>query len=396
MKNINSSEINFEKKIVLLRLDLNVPLEGGKITDTNRIDKIIPTLNFLIQKKAHIIIISHVGRPKGKVVKELSLEPICENLSKKINKNINLIKSDPKKINKKELFSGRDNNIAMLENIRFYKEEEEDESVFAQSIANLGDIYVNDAFSCSHRKHASVFSITKFLPSFAGLQLSLELNALEKITKKIEKPITCIIGGSKISTKINIINNLIPKFDNMIIVGGMANNILKYKKYPIGRSINEEGCDPIIDQIFYHSKKTNCKIIYPSDVCVGKNLEDSSTIKNLDEVLDDDLILDIGPKTIKHIQDIIDKSKTILWNGPAGYFENTNFSKGSLEIAKKISKKNELNEIFSVAGGGDTVASLNNFGLTNNFNFVSTAGGAFLEFLEGKELPGIKALNYYV
>ena len=396
MKNINSSEINFEKKIVLLRLDLNVPLKDGKITDTNRIDKIIPTLNFLIQKKAHIIIISHVGRPKGKVVKELSLEPICKNLSKKINKNINLIKSDPKKINKKELFSAPDSNIAMLENIRFYKEEEEDESSFAQSIAKLGDLYVNEAFSCSHRKHASVFSITKFLPSFAGIQLSLELNALEKITKKIEKPITCIIGGSKISTKINIINNLIPKFDNMIIVGGMANNILKYKKYPIGKSINEEGCEHIIDQIFYHSKKQNCKIIYPSDVCVGKNLEDSSTIKNLDEVLDDDLILDIGPKTIKHIQDIIDKSKTILWNGPAGYFENTNFSKGSLEIAKKISKKNELNEIFSVAGGGDTVASLNNFGLTNNFNFVSTAGGAFLEFLEGKELPGIKALNYYV
>jgi len=396
MKNINSSEINFEKKIVLLRLDLNVPLKDGKITDTNRIDKIIPTLNFLIQKKAHIIIISHVGRPKGKVVKELSLEPICKNLSKKINKNINLIKSDPKKINKKELFSAPDSNIAMLENIRFYKEEEEDESSFAQSIAKLGDLYVNEAFSCSHRKHASVFSITKFLPSFAGIQLSLELNALEKITKKIEKPITCIIGGSKISTKINIINNLIPKFDNMIIVGGMANNILKYKKYPIGKSINEEGCEHIIDQIFYHSKKQNCKIIYPSDVCVGKNLEDSSTIKNLDEVLDDDIILDIGPKTIKHIQDIIDKSKTILWNGPAGYFENTNFSKGSLEIAKKISKKNELNEIFSVAGGGDTVASLNNFGLTNNFNFVSTAGGAFLEFLEGKELPGIKALNYYV
>ena len=396
MKNIKSSGINFEKKIVLLRLDLNVPLESGKITDTNRIDKIIPTLNFLIQKKAHIIIISHVGRPKGEMVAELSLEPICKNLSKKINKNINLIRSDIKKINKKELFSNSDNNIAMLENIRFYKEEEKDETMFAQSIANLGDIYVNDAFSCSHRKHASVFSITKFLPSFAGLQLSLELEALEKITKKIEKPITCIIGGSKISTKINIINNLIPKFDNMIIVGGMANNILKYKKYPIGKSINEDGCDHIIEQIFHHSKKQNCKIIYPSDVCVGKNLEGSATIKNLDEVLDDDLILDIGPKTIKNIQDIIDKSKTILWNGPAGYFENTNFSKGSLEIAKKIAKKNELNEIFSVAGGGDTVASLNNFGLTNNFNFVSTAGGAFLEFLEGKELPGIKALNYYV
>ena len=396
MKNIKSSGISFEKKIVLLRLDLNVPLQNGKITDTSRIDKIIPTLNFLIQKKAQIIIISHVGRPKGKMVAELSLEPICKNLSEKINNNINLIKSNPKKINKKELFSNSDSNIAMLENIRFYKEEEKDETMFAQSIANLGDIYINDAFSCSHRKHASVFSITKFLPSFAGLQLSLELEALEKITKKIEKPITCIIGGSKISTKINIINNLIPKFDNMIIVGGMANNILKYKKHPIGKSINEDGCDHIIEQIFHHSKKQNCKIIYPSDVCVGKNLEGSATIKNLDEVLDDDLILDIGPKTIKNIQDIIDKSKTILWNGPAGYFENTNFSKGSLEIAKKISKKNELNEIFSVAGGGDTVASLNNFGLTNNFNFVSTAGGAFLEFLEGKELPGIKALNYYV
>ena len=396
MKNIKSSEIDFNQKIVLLRLDLNVPLDNGKITDTNRIDKIIPTLKFLIEKNAKIIILSHVGRPKGKIVKELSLEPICKNLSNKINKNINLIKSNPKKIKKQELFNDSSANIVMLENIRFYKNEEEDDSIFAEYLAKLGDIYVNDAFSCSHRKHASVFSITKFLPSFAGLQLSLELTALEKITKKIEKPITCIIGGSKISTKINVINNLIPKFDNIVVVGGMANNILKYKKYPIGKSISEKGCDKIIEQIFYLSKKENCKIVYPLDVCVGKNLEDSSETKNLNEVLNDDLILDIGPKTIKTIESIIDNSKTILWNGPAGYFENSNFSKGSLEIAKKIAKKNKLNEIYSVAGGGDTVAALNNFGLTKNFNFVSTAGGAFLEFLEGKELPGIKALNYYV
>ena len=281
----------------------------------------------------------------------------------------------------------------MLENLRFYNEEEENNNEFAKHLASLADIYVNDAFSCSHRAHASIFEITKFLPSYAGLQLNLEIDALTKITSKIKKPITCIIGGSKISTKINIIKNLIPKFDNIVIVGGMANNILKYKGYNIGKSIQENNCDQIIEEIFSLSKKENCKIIYPEDVTVSKDLNGLPEIKELNDVSKDELILDIGPKSIKSINNIIDESKTILWNGPAGYFENPNFAIGSFEIAKKIAEKNKAHTIYSVAGGGDTVALLNNLGVINNFNFVSTAGGAFLEYLEGKELPGIKALN---
>ena len=386
-------EHNLKQKKVLLRLDLNVPLDNGIITDTTRIDKILPTINFLLKNDTKIIILSHVGRPKGKVIKGLSLNPIIENLRKKLKQNIKLVTTTLKEIDSKDLFNNQDEKIIMLENLRFYKEEEENSSEFAKKLANLADIYVNDAFSCSHRAHASIFEITKFIPSYAGLQLNLEINALTKITSKIKKPVTCIIGGSKISTKINIIKNLIPKFDNIIIVGGMANNVLKYKGYNIGKSIQENNCNQIIDEIFSLSKRKNCKIIYPEDIVVSKNLDGLPEIKELNDVSKDELILDIGPKSIKSIINIIEESRTILWNGPAGYFENLNFAKGSFEITKKIIEKNKARTIYSVAGGGDTVALLNNLGAINNFDFVSTAGGAFLEYLEGKELPGIKALN---
>ena len=392
MRNIQD-ETNLNQKKVLLRLDLNVPLDNGKITDTTRIDKILPTINFLLKSEAKIIILSHVGRPNGKVVNEFSLKPICEDLKNKLNENIRLVSKNIKEIKSTDLFNEQDEKIVILENIRFYEEEEKNDNSFAKHLASLADIYVNDAFSCSHRAHASIFEITKFIPSYAGLQLNLEIDALTKITSEIQRPITCIIGGSKISSKINIIKNLIAKFDNIIIVGGMANNILKYKEYEIGKSIQEDNCDKIIEEIFSLSKKENCKIIYPEDVAVGKNLDGSAEIKELNNISKDELILDIGPKTIKAINLLIEESSTILWNGPAGYFENPNFAKGSIEIAKKIIEKNKNNTIYSVAGGGDTVSLLNGIGAINNFNFVSTAGGAFLEYLEGKELPGIKALN---
>ena len=384
---------NLAEKRVLLRLDLNVPLKNGVITDQTRIDKILPIINFLLEKKSKILIISHIGRPKGKVNKDLSLKPICVNLEKKINQKIDLNEEDILKLKKEDLFKDSKDKIVFLENIRFYKEEEKNDKNFSKHLAKLTDIFVNDAFSCSHRAHASVSKITEFLPSYAGLQLEIEINALKKVTSEIKKPITCIIGGSKISTKINIIKNLIPKFSNIIIVGGMANNILDYQGNPTGKSIKENGCGPIIDDIFKSAKIHSCSIIYPEDVMVGKNMEDKAQIKELSEVANDDLILDIGPKTIKKIKDIIESSQTILWNGPAGYFENPNFANGSYEIAKKIIQKNKNNSIYSVAGGGDTIAVLNQINAINNFNFVSTAGGAFLEYLEGKELPGIKALN---
>ena len=386
-------QINLNQKKVLLRLDLNVPLENGKITDTTRIDKILPTINYLLKNDAKIIILSHVGRPKGKVVNELSLKPICESLESKLKTSIKFITKNIKEIKSHDLFIDQDEKIVILENLRFYEEEEKNDKEFAKHLANLADIYVNDAFSCSHRVHASIFEITKFISSYAGLQLKLEIEALTKITSEIKKPITCIIGGSKVSSKINIIKNLIPKFDNIIIVGGMANNILKYKGHEIGKSLQEDNCNQIIEEIFSLSKKENCKIFYPEDVVAGKSLNGSPEVKELENVSKDDLILDIGPKTIKTINDIIDKSNTILWNGPAGYFENPSFAKGSIEISKKIVEKNKNNTIYSVAGGGDTVALLNIVNAINSFNFVSTAGGAFLEYLEGKELPGIKALN---
>ena len=391
--NLIKEQENLYQKKVLLRLDLNVPIKNGIITDQTRIDKILPIINFLIKKKSKIIVISHVGRPKGKVIKDLSLKPICESLEKKINQKIKLIKEDVYKLTKENLFNNINEQIVFLENIRFYKEEEENDIKFSKHLAGLADLFVNDAFSCSHRAHASVNKITEFLPSFAGIQLETEINALKKVTSEIKKPITCIIGGSKISTKIGVIKNLITKFDNIIFVGGMANNILRYKGNPIGKSIKEDKCDSTIDDIFKTAKNHACSIIYPEDVVVGKSIEDKAKIKKPSEVEIDDLILDIGPKTIDKIKNIIEESKTILWNGPAGYFENPNFAKGSYEIAKKIIEKNKNNLIYSIAGGGDTFAVLNQINASNNFDFVSTAGGAFLEYLEGKELPGIKALN---
>ena len=392
MNNIKDFK-DLNQKIVLLRLDLNVPLKQGIIADETRIDKILPIIKFLLKEKSKILIVSHVGRPKGNVNKDLSMKPICENLEKKIKRKIQLVSDDIFKLKRKDFFKDPDNQIVFLENIRFYKEEEDNDLNFSKHLASFADLFVNDAFSCSHRAHASVCKVAEFLPSYAGLQLEIEINALKKVTKDIKKPTTCIIGGSKISTKIQLIKNLIPKFDNIIIVGGMANNILKYKGHPIGNSLREINCDAIISDIFKLSKNHSCSIVFPQDVVVGKTNDGIAKIKQLNQVSNDDLILDIGPKTIETISRIIETSKTILWNGPAGYFENSHFARGSFEIGKKIAEKNKFNKIFAVAGGGDTVALINSIGISNSFNFVSTAGGAFLEYLEGKELPGIRALN---
>ena len=391
MKNIEDQE-NLAGKIALLRLDLNVPLKNKDILDETRIDKIIPVINFLLNRKTKILVISHVGRPKGKKNHDLSLKPICLNIEKKIKKKIKLITSNLYEITKDKLFT-QEEEVIFLENIRFYREEEINDSKFAKQIASLGDFYVNDAFSCSHRDHASVSKITEFLPSYAGLQLQSEINALKKITSDIESPITCIIGGSKISTKIGLIKNLTNKLDNLVFVGGMANNILNFKGFKIGKSIKEDHCNNIIDDIFMNAEKNRCKIYYPEDVRVGKSFESHSEIKSLKDISKEDIILDIGPKTVEKIKKIIENSRTVFWNGPAGYFENENFENGSLQICKIIENNTKNNSLYSVVGGGDTIAVINKTGSLNNFNFVSTAGGAFLEYLEGKELPGIKALN---
>ena len=393
MNNILNKDLVLKGKKVLLRVDLNVPIKNGSITETSRIEKIIPTIKLLIKKKAKIVILSHIGRPKGKFVDGMSLEPISKKLSSILNKEVLFNKNVINKNIIADVNKIQNGCVVMLENIRFYEGEELNDSEFSKKLSSLGDIYINDAFSCSHRSHASVVGITKHIPSYYGLQIIEEINALKKITSEIKKPVTLVIGGSKISTKINIINNLIKKFDNIIIVGGMANTMLKHTGFNTGKSICESNCTNLINEILENSKKYNCKILCPQDVVVSKSLEGTGKEKNIEEIDKDEMILDIGPKTILSIKKIINNSNTILWNGPAGYFENPNFQNGTRQILEIISKKTKNDKIFSVAGGGETVAAINKFKKFASFTFVSTAGGAFLEYLEGKDLPAIKALN---
>jgi len=393
MKSISDQDLVLKGKKVIVRVDLNVPMKSGTITESSRIIKILPTIKLLIEKEAKIIIFSHIGRPKGRIVNGMSLEPISKKLSDLLKIEVIFNKNQINEKTSSEINKIPNGSVMMMENIRFYEGEEKNEDFFSKKISSLGDIYVNDAFSCSHRAHSSIEGITKYIPSYCGLQFVEEINALKRITSKIVRPVTCIIGGSKISTKIKIISNLIKDFDNIIIVGGMGNAMLKNTGVDIGKSICDDGYKDLVKEILEKSSTHDCKIYYPLDIVVSKTLDGNGMIKEVNEVNKDEMILDIGPKTIKSIKDIINKSNTVLWNGPAGYFENPNFSNGTKEILEIIAHKRSKNKIYAVAGGGETVAVINKFNKLDSFDFVSTAGGAFLEYLEGKELPGIKALN---
>jgi len=292
--------------------------------------------------------------------------------------------------NSKKIPNGK---IILLENIRFYKEEELNSASFAKELSKIGDIYINEAFPCSHRAHASVHEITKHMDSFAGKQLLEEVNVIRMLADNAKKPTTCIIGGSKISTKSGTLINLIKKMQNIIIVGAKANVFIKYKGYNIGQSIFEKNQENFVKNITQESKKNNCNLILPEDVIASKDHSSKGVLKSLDQITDNDLILDIGEKTLQNIFKVIDESKTILWNGPAGYFEIDEFSVGSKKIANKISENTKTKSLVSIAGGGDTVAAINKFKCSDGFTYLSTAGGAFLELLEGKVLPGIKALE---
>ena len=393
MNSLLNKNLELKGKKVIVRVDLNVPMKDGSITETSRIEKILPTLKLLIEKEAKIIILSHIGRPKGKIVTGMSLEPISKKLSQYLNKEVLFNKNQINENTVSEINKISNGSIMMLENIRFNEGEETNNEEFSKKISSLGDIYINDAFSCSHRSHASIEGITKHIPSYFGLHIMEEINALKKITSEIKKPVTCIIGGSKISTKIRIISNLIKIFDNIIIVGGIANIMLKNQGINIGNSICEDGYDNLVKEMLEKTKIYNCQIHCPLDVVVSQSLNGKGKVKKINEIENNDIILDIGCETIAKIKNIIDNSNTVLWNGPAGYYENSNFANGTKKIIKIITDKTFKDKIFSVAGGGETVAVINKFNKLDSFTFVSTAGGAFLEFLEGKELPGIKALN---
>ena len=385
--------LNLTDKRIILRVDLNVPMQEGKVSDKSRIDKVVPIIKKFINKKAKIILISHLGRPKGKINKKLSLKPLVPILKNLLNTQVYFSNESygASVVDKsKKIKSGE---VLLLENIRFNKEEEENEEVFAKELSKIGDVYVNEAFSCSHRAHASVYEITKYIDSYAGTLLSEEVEIINLLLNKAEKPVSCIIGGSKISTKIGVLTNLVKKMQNIIIVGAMANNFIKYNGYKIGKSLFEKNQENLLKDIIKKCEENNCKLIIPEDVIVAKDYESDAQLKSLNKIDDTDIILDIGQSTIKKICNVINESKTILWNGPAGYFENEKFSKGSYEIAKKITENTKNKSLTSIAGGGDTVAVINKSGCSNRFTYISTAGGAFLELLEGKNLPGIKVLE---
>ncbi len=389
-----SEKIELHNKTIILRLDLNVPLKNNIIQDETRITTNLPFINDLINRKAKIIIISHLGRPGGVKKSELTLTPVYKFLKKNLNTNVYFFTGDINKETKSKFSHLKEGEIILLENIRFFKEEDNNNDNFAKILASLGDIYINNAFSCCHREQASIHKIAKYIEnSYGGPMLKKEIDAINLVIQDKKKPVTCIVGGSKISTKIKVIINLIKNVDNIIIVGAMANNFLKFKNFNVGKSLVEKNSKGIINEIYIQAKKYNCKILIPEDCNVSTSLEGTKHTKNKDNIEENEIILDIGPETIKNIKNTIDKSKTVLWNGPAGYFENKNFSKGTLEIAKKISDNTINKSLISILGGGDTISAINTSEEKFNFTYLSTAGGAFLEFLEGKDLPGLNVLK---
>ena len=392
--NFFPSNLEIKNQKIILRLDLNVPIKNKMILDDTRIVLCLPFIKQLIEKKAKIIIISHLGRPKGIKDPDLSLMPIYKYLKKTLQTNVYFFMGNiDDEINQK--FSHlKEGEVILIENIRFFEEETNNDENFSKKLASLGDIYINDAFSCSHRKQSSVHKITKFIDRcFAGPLFKKEIDAINLVIKNKKEPLTCIIGGSKISTKINVISNLIKEVNNLIIVGAMANNFFLYKNFNIGKSLVEANTKEIIEKIYEKAKKNNCEIVLPEDCIVSTSFDGEGKNKNLDQIENSEMILDIGVNTIKKIKDIIDHSSTVLWNGPAGYFENKNFLKGTISIAETISKNTSNKTLISVIGGGDTLAAINKTKNKLSFSHLSTAGGAFLEYLEGKDLPGLSVLK---
>lgn len=386
-------QYNYRNKRVFLRLDLNVPVSDGKILDDTRIKKIIPTIEYLLKENAKIIIASHFGRPKGKIEEKYSLEFLRNELAKRLNQEVLFCPEAIGENAEKMSQNLQPKQILLLENLRFYSGETNNDSDFASKLANLADFYINDAFSCCHRAHASIEKITEVLPSSAGLLLSKEINSLTKYLLEPKKPMMAIIGGSKVSTKLDLLYNLIDKVDYLVIGGAMANTFLKSQGQEIGSSLYEEELLNSARDIL--NKATSCKIILPQDVVVAKEIsnEAESSISDIKHIPNDQMILDIGPNSTKQIIEILKQCKTIVMNGPLGVFEYPSFAIGTSTIAKEIVKRTKSGDLISIAGGGDIVAALSQDNLLDQFTYISTAGGAFLEWMEGNPLPGIKALE---
>lgn len=390
-------DLSLKDKIVLLRVDLNVPTINDDIQDDTRLVKILPTIRYLIDHQAKIIIISHFGRPKARITKEMSLKFISTALSKLLlGREVKFIPDITGDEVNKTILAMNNGDIIMLENLRFYAGEEKNDQEFVTNLANIADIYINDAFSCSHRAHASIIGLPKLLPAAAGLLLQDELFNIEKTLSNNINDFAAIIGGAKISTKLSLLNNLVRNSSLLVIGGAMANVFLKAKSYEIGKSFYES---ELIDEalnIIKIANNNNCKLLLPIDVVVARSFTDPNyRIVDIDQVDSNDMILDLGTKTIDIIiKELKDQNiKTLLWNGPVGVFEHKPFDIATINLAKNIARLTLDKKIISIAGGGDIVSALNIAGVADMFSYVSTAGGAFLEWLENKTLIGIEALK---
>ena len=393
LKTINDIE-NIKGKKIVVRADLNVPTENGTITDNSRIARFAPTAKLLSDKGAKVIIITHFGRPKGKS-EEFSNKILLNELSKEIAKPVDFIDDTIGDKVKEKINLMNDGDILLLENVRFYKEEEANDANFSKELGSLGDIYINDAFSTAHRAHASTEGITKYLPSYAGLLMEEEIDALTKALENPAHPAIAVVGGSKVSTKLAVLKNITQKVDAIVIGGAMANTFLSAKGYDIGASMSEPEMKETALNIIEEASKNNCEIILPIDVCVAKEFKENAENKfvGIDDVNGDWKIFDVGPETSKMLDEKFATAKTVLWNGPLGVFELKPFDRGTNELAHTVAKLTTDGKITSVAGGGDTVSALKNAGVESDFTYISTAGGAFLEWLEGKELPAIPPLK---
>jgi phosphoglycerate kinase len=387
-------DVDVKGKRVLLRVDLNVPTENGRVTDATRLERVGPTITEISDKGGKVILLAHFGRPKGRDPKE-SLKPVAEALSKVVKRPVGFADDCVGEVAQKAIAAMKDGDILCLENTRFHKEEEKNDPAFVAELAKLGDVWVNDAFSAAHRAHASTEGLGHKLPAYAGRTMQAELDALNRALEAPTKPVIAIIGGAKVSTKIDLLENLVSKVDALVIGGGMANTFLHAQGVPVGKSLAEKDLAATALRILEKADAANCAIILPVDAVVAGQFAANapSHAYGLDAIPADGMILDVGPQSTARIHAAIDDAATLVWNGPLGAFEMTPFDRGTVTAAKHAAERTKARKLISVAGGGDTVAALNQAGVANDFSYVSTAGGAFLEWMEGKPLPGVEVLK---
>ena len=387
-------DADLKGKRVLLRVDLNVPMDKGVVTDDTRLERIMPTITEISDKGGKVILLAHFGRPKGPDPKD-SLKPIAAALSGVIKRPVAFAEDCIGEVAAAAIAVMKDGDVLCLENTRFHKGEEKNDPAFVEELAKLGDLWVNDAFSAAHRAHASTEGVGHKLPAYAGRTMQAEIDALNKALEAPKRPVIAIVGGAKVSTKIDLLENLVTKVQALVIGGGMANTFLHAQGVGVGKSLCEKDLAPTARRILEKAEAANCAIILPVDATVAFHFEANAPAfaYGLDAIPADGMILDVGPRSIERINAAIDDAATLVWNGPVGAFELTPFDKGTVTAAKHAAARTKAGKLISVAGGGDTVAALNQAGVAEQFTYISTAGGAFLEWMEGKPLPGVEVLK---